>query len=177
MGNSLATFNCQVKGMEFEFPDDNKEHSVFIDIVELGQLPKPIEFGRIRSFVRLQRLYLAESSYADERSDFLIYDIFEHLRLEVDRERSLTSGIGASTVEDCELVDEMVESGPEIVNAISNDHRKGRVKWNTLPEFDDRMPFFISFVNNTLSIRSRTRQSNPDSLMEITKVVLSSVKF
>jgi hypothetical protein len=112
---------------ETEFLGYYNQQPVFVDNVELRELPESAVLG-IRSLVRLQLLNLCESGTAYERSHLVAYDIVKNLLPDADGEGGFTSGIGANTLKDSELIDKMVESGSQVMNAIPKDEWQCGVK-------------------------------------------------
>jgi hypothetical protein len=110
--------------MKAEFLGYYKEQPVFVDVVQLRQLPEDAALG-IDSMVRLQSLNLCNGSSAYERSHLFGYDVLKHLRPEVDREGRFARSIVSSTIQNGELIDKVVERGSQVVNTVPDKSWEG----------------------------------------------------
>src|SRR5262249_51773494 len=143
--------------------------------VQLREFPEGATLW-IGSLVRLQLLDLCKSSTAYERSHIIFYEILKFLTLGVDGEGCPRSGIGASSVENGKLIDKVVESGSEIVDAVANNQAQSGIEWSRLWKSEGgtlQSPFrlHLDLRGNNLSLRI---QGGHSSGVQIKEVMLCS---
>lgn len=133
----------------------NVRHSMLVHVVKLLQLPEGVRRELVPSIVRLKTLDDCLRVWVDA-PDFVAAFPFRHLPVAKDGElqfsRSvLGQGVDAD-VRQREFVDEVVESGTEVVQAIPDD--EAELRWNGFREFEvDELLTALSVEMTDVSVR------------------------
>lgn len=136
---------------------DEAQSAVFINVVEMVENPVGVPFGRaIRSVVRLQPLdeccrLLGNPAHNPRRSPFILFVLPENRFVLEDGE--IRSRRGSAVVEKDELPSEVIQAGPEVVEAVP--HEDAKAQGGRLPDVkavDVARAFSIALIDDLVRI-------------------------
>ena len=171
------------KAIEFcdseKFPSDN-QYAVFVDDVEFRNDPEFAGLGvfpdKVRSLIRLQFLDQCKRSGGDVRFE-LHPSLGERRCIKGNGEKGLSCKVGGLTMENRQLINQMVEGRPEIVDDITDDQSPiGIIGCNFLDGQIPPCPPRVLINNKGISLFFRAIPGF-ESRLELIEVVLRSIDF
>ena len=192
--NFCAVFHRLPPGFRNDFPDclsveegqgkhcrrklliSNDKQAVFIEDVQLREYPNVSLFRNVISAVRLTLLDLCLRGGADERLDKFFYPLIELGFLEIDRKEGLVCGSPSGSIFQGEPIDQVVEGGAKVVDAITDHQRKRWVNWCALCKIDDQLlPLSVELVRNLDARISFRAKQKFESRVDVTEVMFCPV--
>jgi hypothetical protein len=159
---------------------DDKQ-AVFVDYVELVKNPDIGLFRNVVSLVWLTHLDFCERGSANEWGDETPYSFIKPafpILGKTNGEHGLLSSIDGSRTKNGELVDQMIKSRPQIVNAVSNDEGESGIDDSNFIERDKELflPFKVRIRDNWLDLRFRA-QGGLERRIDLIEVCLRTLNF
>jgi len=181
MGEHIAARDGDGKTHGFKLVAQDDQNAMFISVVDLCEVPQRSSVRHIRSAIRLNVLDLCKSRTTDEWCDFSLGDICKVTRTDADGKKRIACSLGSAAVQNGELLNEVIESRAQVVNAITDDQGQGRVKRFALRTLNGKvlpeLPFKLVFIGNGKSLSVRRFKDDFDSFVQIKEVVLRSVNL
>jgi hypothetical protein len=139
----------------------NEQQAVLIDYVELVKNPN---IGLVRngvSLVRLTPLDFCKRGTSDKWLEGTPYFGVKASRPvigETNREYGLLGSTSGCAIKDRKLVNQVIEGGSQIVDAITNHQRQRWIDWINFSKLADQvLPFTVNIEGNALSLRFRAQ--------------------
>ena len=156
---------------------DNKQ-AVFIEDVQSIKNPNVGFFRHVISAVRLTLLDFCKGGIADERLDQFFYPIIKLGFSQVNGKEGLIGRIDRSSVVQCEPINEMVKSRPQIMEAVSDHQRKRWVDWLAFCKPNNNfLPVRLIVKDDGLVCSGITANEQCQGRVDITEMVLCSPDF